>query len=109
MGSEGRHEQTFASDQDNGIVFDPGERCPDDVREALLPLAEHINASLAACGFQLCRGEIMACNPRWCLSGPSGMMLSGTGSSWRSHAVLHSTIFSTSARFTGNGARGGTT
>ena len=27
-----------------------------------------VNEALDACGFPLCRGEIMAGNPRWCLS-----------------------------------------
>jgi len=94
LGSEGRHEQTFATDQDNGIIFDPGQSSPDAVRETLLTVAKRINRDLAACGFPLCRGEIMASNPRWCLS----------ASEWRAAfgrwifdgdptAVLHATIF----------------
>lgn len=68
LGSEGRQEQTFASDQDNGIIFaDPGGN-PDAVRKVLLPVAKRVNAALDGCGFPLCRGEIMAGNPRWCLS-----------------------------------------
>lgn len=67
FGSEGRQEQTLASDQDNGIIFDDGGSA-DAVREALLPLALRINQALDACGFPLCRGQIMASNPRWCLS-----------------------------------------
>jgi CBS domain-containing protein len=31
-------------------------------------LAERINRALDACGFPLCKGEIMAMNPKWCLS-----------------------------------------
>jgi CBS domain-containing protein len=67
LGSEGRQEQTLASDQDNGIVFsDTGPA--DEIREMLLPLALRINQALDACGFPLCRGQIMAGNPQWCLS-----------------------------------------
>lgn len=66
FGSEGRQEQTLASDQDNGIVFDGGGPA-DRVRKALLPLALRINQALDACGFPLCRGQIMASNPQWCL------------------------------------------
>jgi CBS domain-containing protein len=68
LGSQGRHEQTLATDQDNGILFldETGE--PARNRERLLPLATRINAQLAECGFPLCKGEIMARNPRWCLS-----------------------------------------
>jgi CBS domain-containing protein len=95
LGSEGRHEQTLSSDQDNGIIFaDPTDRTPDSVREILLPVAKQINEDLDACGFPLCRGDIMASNPRWCLS----------ASEWRQafrewiyhcdpEAVLNATIF----------------
>jgi len=69
LGSEGRHEQTLATDQDNGILFpDPRDGDGDAERARLLPLARRINHGLAACGFPLCRGEVMASNPRWCLS-----------------------------------------
>jgi CBS domain-containing protein len=68
LGSEGRQEQTFASDQDNGIIFSDPENSPEAVRALLLPVATRINAALDVCGFPLCRGEIMASNPRWCLS-----------------------------------------
>lgn len=69
LGSEGRHEQTLATDQDNGILFpDPADGDCDARRARLLPLAASINDGLAACGFPLCKGDIMARNPRWCLS-----------------------------------------
>jgi len=67
LGSQGRSEQTLATDQDNAIVFaDTGDA--DACRDALLPLARQVNAALDRCGFPSCRGEIMAGNPRWCLS-----------------------------------------
>jgi CBS domain-containing protein len=69
FGSEGRHEQTLATDQDNGILFpDPADGDSEAQRARLLPLARRINEGLAACGFPLCKGEVMAGNPRWCLS-----------------------------------------
>lgn len=67
LGSEGRQEQTLASDQDNGILF-LSDRPDDDVRASLLPLAQRINAALDVCGFPLCTGQVMASNPQWCLS-----------------------------------------
>jgi CBS domain-containing protein len=69
FGSEGRQEQTLSTDQDNGIIFvlEPGETM-DAVRADLLTVAERINRALDDCGFPLCKGEIMAMNPRWCLS-----------------------------------------
>lgn len=69
LGSEGRLEQTFYTDQDNGIIFSvPEGETADAVRRRLLPVAERINEALAGCGFPLCSGGIMASNPRWCLS-----------------------------------------
>ena len=68
LGSEGRYEQTLFTDQDNGLIFvaPEGETAP--LREALLAAARRANEWLDACGFPLCRGEIMASNPKWCLS-----------------------------------------
>ncbi|MFD1682945.1 putative nucleotidyltransferase substrate binding domain-containing protein [Pseudomonas rhodesiae] len=69
FGSEGRREQTLYTDQDNGILFeakDASEAAA--IRGRLLPLAQHINQSLALCGFSLCKGNIMAGNPELCLS-----------------------------------------
>lgn len=69
MGSEGRLEQTLSTDQDNGIIFQAPEGVePEAVRERLLPVARRINEDLARFGFPLCKGEVMASNPRWCLS-----------------------------------------
>jgi CBS domain-containing protein len=67
LGSEGRLEQTFATDQDNGIIFEADAADAEHVRAALLPFAKAVNAKLDACGFTLCKGGIMAGNPRWCL------------------------------------------
>jgi CBS domain-containing protein len=66
LGSEGRLEQTFSTDQDNGIIFEADEAEAEEVRAGLLPFARAVNAKLDACGFTLCKGEIMAGNPRWC-------------------------------------------
>ncbi len=69
FGSEGRDEQTFATDQDNGIVFvctDIMDREQTQLR--LLDLARDVNADLDRCGFPLCTGKIMASNPELCLT-----------------------------------------
>ena len=69
LGSEGRDEQTFVSDQDNGLVFSAADRREADaLRELFLPFARDVNQQLAACGFALCSGGIMAGNPAWCLA-----------------------------------------
>jgi CBS domain-containing protein len=69
LGSEGRYEQTLNTDQDNGIIFqEPEGTSAEQVRAQLLPIARRINEALDACGFPLCKGNIMASNPQWCLS-----------------------------------------
>jgi CBS domain-containing protein len=69
LGSEGRREQTLATDQDNGIVFvAPADGSLDEARGRLVAYARRANDALDRCGFPLCKGGIMASNPRWCLS-----------------------------------------
>lgn len=69
FGSEGRDEQTFSTDQDNGIVFicdDFSDR--EQLRLRFLEFARSVNQDLDQCGFPLCKGNIMASNPAWCLT-----------------------------------------
>ncbi|MRD71864.1 CBS domain-containing protein [Rhodocyclus tenuis] len=69
FGSEGRDEQTFSTDQDNGLIFvctDIMDREQTQLR--LLDFARDINADLDRVGFPLCPGKIMAGNPEWCLT-----------------------------------------
>ncbi|HMW19045.1 MAG TPA: DUF294 nucleotidyltransferase-like domain-containing protein [Accumulibacter sp.] len=69
FGSEGRDEQTFTTDQDNGIVFlctDIMDREQTQLR--FLEFARDVNQDLDACGFPLCQGNIMASNPELCLT-----------------------------------------
>jgi CBS domain-containing protein len=69
LGSEGRHEQSLVSDQDNGLVFSAIDRNEADaLRDIFLPFAQDVNRRLAECGFPLCSGGIMAGNPAWCLA-----------------------------------------
>lgn len=72
LGSEGRGEQTIATDQDNGLIFAANDPAPPDdvVRERLLPFARAVNEALDRCGYPLCKGGVMAMNPNWCLSLP---------------------------------------
>jgi len=69
FGSEGRHEQTLSTDQDNGIIWQcPNWENPASIRSRLIEFAKDVNANLAACGFPLCKGNIMASNPALCLT-----------------------------------------
>lgn len=65
MGSEGRHEETLLTDQDNAIVFsNHGDE--NENQTFFLDLAEKINTSLHQIGYNYCKGNIMARNPKWC-------------------------------------------
>lgn len=69
FGSEGRDEQTFSTDQDNGIVFLPPEGASEEaLKQRFLAYALDVNKDLDRCGFPLCKGNIMASNPQWCLT-----------------------------------------
>jgi CBS domain-containing protein len=69
LGSEGRGEQTFATDQDNALLFAAsGAAEASRVRERLLGFARDVNAALDGLGFPLCTGDVMAGNPDLCRS-----------------------------------------
>lgn len=61
FGSQGRCEQTIATDQDNGLVFSGGEPAK------WLAFGGRVNQLLAAIGFPLCSGQVMAGEPLCCL------------------------------------------
>ena len=67
LGSEGRLEQTLATDQDNALIFSSGGDL-EAARRVFTGFAREVNIALDACGFPLCKGEIMARNPKWCLT-----------------------------------------
>lgn len=93
LGSEGRLEQTFSTDQDNGIIF-RSDLDGAEVRHCLLPFASAVNAELDRCGFPLCKGGIMAGNPQWCLSEEEWRSaFDGWNRNPLPQALLHSTIF----------------
>jgi signal-transduction protein with cAMP-binding, CBS, and nucleotidyltransferase domain/PAS domain-containing protein len=68
-GSAGRREQTFLTDQDNGIIFEdiPEERL-DEVSGYFVSLGRKINEMLDKAGYKICSGGNMAGNPEWCKS-----------------------------------------
>lgn len=95
FGSEGRQEQTVSTDQDNGLLFVAnGHTDAKAAQLRLLPFATQVNELLGRCGFPLCKGGIMAGNPRWCLSAEEWRRQFGD---WMSNtdpeALLHSVIF----------------
>jgi CBS domain-containing protein len=96
MGSEGRREQTFATDQDNALVHADS---PDEpVRRAAAvyfqAFAERVVGHLEKAGFPRCKGDMMAVNPAW---RKSLSAWKDTFDDWiavpEPKEVLHSTIF----------------
>lgn len=95
FGSEGRLEQTFATDQDNGLIFQPpNEQDTESIRQRFLPFCQEVNRALSHCGFRLCPGDIMAGNPQWCLSAREWReQFQGWMETPEPQAILKSTIF----------------
>ncbi len=94
FGSEGRFEQTLSTDQDNGLIFAAGGQAHEALRLAFLPFARAVNERLAACGFPLCKGNIMAGNPELCLSAEEWRQkFHGWLQAGNPQALLNATIF----------------
>ena len=95
FGSEGREEQGFVTDQDNGLVFaPPADGNVEALRAAYLADAQRVNDALHACGFERCKGQIMAGNPAWCMTLDEWRRLfSKLISATTPTALLNATIF----------------
>ena len=64
MGSMAREEQLVGSDQDNALVLDDSYD-PSQHESYFAELATFVSDGMAACGYEYCKGDIMATNPRW--------------------------------------------
>ncbi|WP_091835956.1 DUF294 nucleotidyltransferase-like domain-containing protein [Marininema halotolerans] len=65
LGSNGRREATFWTDQDNALIYERGELDADAAEEIIATLAKAMVEGLAEAGYPLCQGNVMATNPRW--------------------------------------------
>jgi CBS domain-containing protein len=66
LGSEGRKEQTFKTDQDNAIIYeDKANEHREEVREYFLEFATQVSGRLNSIGIAYCTGGFMAQNPKW--------------------------------------------
>jgi CBS domain-containing protein len=66
LGSEGRKEQTFKTDQDNAIIYeDKANEHREEVRAYFLEFARIVSDKLNFIGFVYCEGGFMAQNPEW--------------------------------------------
>ncbi|WP_422080555.1 DUF294 nucleotidyltransferase-like domain-containing protein [Ulvibacterium sp.] len=69
IGSQGRSEQMLHTDQDNALLFeDVPENQKAKVAKYFLTFAKHVTHGLHVIGFDYCPAEMMASNPKWCLS-----------------------------------------
>lgn len=69
MGSQGRSEQLLQTDQDNALLYeDVPEELKEETKKYFLELAALVNKGLFEIGYDYCPAEMMASNPKWCLS-----------------------------------------
>ncbi len=97
MGSEGRREQTFKTDQDNALLYENPPNEWERTKEARLYFRRFGNEAikhLERCGYPLCKGKMMASNPTW--RKPYSVW-HGYFDRWMAapepQAVMHATIF----------------
>ncbi len=66
LGSEGRREQTFKTDQDNALIYaDHPPELREPVEDYFFRFAGFVQDALCRCGYPICLGGFMASNPRW--------------------------------------------
>ncbi len=67
LGSEGRKEQTFRTDQDNALVYaDVSDSQRARVGDYFRRFTVFMRSGLVQCGFEACPANYMASNPDWC-------------------------------------------
>jgi CBS domain-containing protein len=68
LGSEGRKEQTFKTDQDNAIIYADLETTKQEVeiRQYFTEFTGFVKDGLLRCGFPPCPADYMPTNPKWC-------------------------------------------
>ena len=67
VGSEGRNEQTLKTDQDNAIIYaDVAKAESSDAKAYFLKFGERVCTWLDQAGYDFCKGDVMAKNPKWC-------------------------------------------
>lgn len=67
LGSEGRKEQTLKTDQDNAIIYDDVPQGDEEkVGKYFLDFGEKVCTWLDSAGYEFCKGDVMAKNPKWC-------------------------------------------
>lgn len=86
LGSEGRREQTFKTDQDNALIF--SDDADASAIEYFERLSQFVRDALKQCGYPDCDGGYMATNSRWRQSLTSWR---NTFAKWITEGELHAT------------------
>ena len=69
MGSQGRGEQLLHTDQDNALIYqDVAPKFQAGTAKWFLKLARYVTKGLQEIGYEYCPAEMMASNPKWCMS-----------------------------------------
>jgi len=71
MGSSGRREQFFKTDQDNALIYQKPAGDESQAEQYFARLADLVVQGLIVCGFKPCPGYVMATNKAW--RGSSGL------------------------------------
>ena len=88
LGSEGRREQTFKTDQDNALIYaDPADEERGRASTYFKNLSVYAQGALEKCGYPACTGGWMASNPRWRMPLSAWQMMFRE---WISEAEYHS-------------------
>lgn len=66
LGSGGRYEQTFGSDQDSALLFEHEDGNLEEKQLYFLKLANKVVASLEQIGYSPCDGKVQSNVPMWC-------------------------------------------
>jgi CBS domain-containing protein len=65
LGSEARHEQALATDQDHALAYDAGDQPGEEIDAYFGRLAEAVESGLESAGIPRCRARVSATNPGW--------------------------------------------
>jgi CBS domain-containing protein len=87
LGSEGRREQTFRTDQDNALIYADVTR-GEQAGQYFERLSEFVRNALERCGYPRCPADYMASNPRF---RQPLTVWKNYFSAWMNGAELHST------------------
>ncbi|RZJ54799.1 MAG: CBS domain-containing protein [Flavobacterium sp.] len=69
LGSQGRSEQMLHTDQDNAIVYENvSDVFKEETKVYFQKFATLVNKGLFEIGYDYCPAEMMASNPKWCMS-----------------------------------------